>query len=93
MTYLRSQKCAKLLQYGERVWGIRNGDDDLRANTAIHITAEFFRSVGVPTMLKDYGIGAEAAKTVGQRFAQRGTRLGERREIAAQDVEAILALC
>ena len=93
MKYLRSLKCEKLLQYGERVWGIRIGDNDLRIDTAIHITAEFFRSVGVATTLKEYGIGPQAAQTVGQRFAQRGTRLGERREIAAQDIEAVLALC
>jgi hypothetical protein len=39
------------------------------------------------------GIGPEAAKLVSRRFAQRGTKLGEHKDILSQDVEAILKLC
>jgi NADP-dependent alcohol dehydrogenase len=81
-----------LVQYAERVWGIRSGTDTLRADAAIEITAQFFRSLGVPTTLKEYGIGSDAGQRVGQRFAQRGTHLSEKKNIGAKETEEILAL-
>ena len=78
-------KKAKLSQYGLRVFG----DSDPRA--AVSRTEDFFRSLGMATRLKDYKIDAEdAARRVGARFTERGTRLGEREDLDAQAVAAIL---
>ncbi len=93
LRYKRAQKCDKLVQYGERVWGIHSGTREMRADAAIDMTAAFFRSAGVPTTLRDYGIGPDAATVVSARFAQRGTTLGEHKDILAKDVEQILQLC
>jgi NADP-dependent alcohol dehydrogenase len=93
LRYLRDQKCAKLVQYAERVWGINAGTDELRAEAAIGLTEKFFRSLGVPTTLKGYGIGPDAGKRVAERFAQRDTHLGEKRNVGAKETEEILALC
>jgi NADP-dependent alcohol dehydrogenase len=92
LRFEKAKKLAKLVQYAERVWGIREGSDDLRADMAIRTTEAFFRSLGVPTTLKEYGIGADAAKVIGQRFAQRGTKLGEHQDIGAVEAEAILTM-
>ncbi len=92
LRFEKARKLEKLVQYGERVWGIREGSDDLRADMAIRTTEAFFRSLGVPTTLKEYGIGVEAAKAVGQRFAQRGTKLGEHQDIGAVETETILGM-
>jgi NADP-dependent alcohol dehydrogenase len=92
LKYLREQKSAKLVQYAERVWGIRSGKDTLRADAAIEFTTQFFRSLNVPTTLKEYGISPDAGQRVGQRFAQRGTHLGEKKNIGAKETEEILAL-
>jgi NADP-dependent alcohol dehydrogenase len=87
----RQNKRAKLLQYAERVWGIRQGSEDDRIDAAIAKTREFFESVGVKTRLKDYGVPANAAKTVADRFAKRGwTGVGERQDIGPAQVEEIL---
>ena len=91
--YLRDQKCAKLVQYAERVWGVRSGTDEIRAEAGIELTVKFFRSLGVPTTLKEYGIGPDAGKRIGERFAQRGTHLGEKKNVGAKETEEILALC
>lgn len=48
---LKQKKLAKLLQYGERIWGITAGNDDERAEQAIAKTEAFFRSLGLPTRL------------------------------------------
>ncbi|MGB9609897.1 MAG: iron-containing alcohol dehydrogenase [Bryobacteraceae bacterium] len=90
---LKSDKAAKLLQYGERVWGIREGSDEERIEAAIRRTEEFFESLGVPTRLARYeGVRPETPKLVAQRLRQRGMeKLGERGAVAPPVVEEILS--
>jgi len=56
----RGGKRAKLLQYGERVWGLREGAEDARIDEAIARTRGFFESLGVKTRLRDYGVPPDA---------------------------------
>jgi NADP-dependent alcohol dehydrogenase len=93
LKHRQRHKWQKLLQYGERVWGLRAGDEELRVSAAIDLTARFFRSVGVPTTLMEYGIGPEAAGAVAGRLAKRGKVYGERQDIGPAEIEAILSLC
>jgi NADP-dependent alcohol dehydrogenase len=88
----RSRKLAKLLQYGDRVWGIRDGDADTRAMQAIAKTEEFFRSLGVGTRFSDYNIPHEAIDVVAGRIAKRGMKLGEHGDLGGTAVKEILAL-
>jgi NADP-dependent alcohol dehydrogenase len=88
----KAGKREKLLQYAARVWNIYSGSDDERIAQAIANTRSFFESVGVKTRLQDYGVPAEAAKTIAARFEQRGwTGVGERGDVGPQQVEEILA--
>jgi NADP-dependent alcohol dehydrogenase len=78
----RVQKHEKLLQYGERVWGITTGTADERVTAAIQKTRAFFEQMGIPTRLKDYGLGAKDIDTVINQLEEHGmTQLGEQREI------------
>jgi NADP-dependent alcohol dehydrogenase len=94
MAARREGKREKLLQYAERVWGIREGGQDARIDCAIARTRAFFESLGVPTRLADYGIPAETAQEVAARFERRGwTAAGERGDVGPAKVAEILALC
>ena len=78
----RIQKHEKLLQYGERVWGITTGTDEERVTAAIEKTRDFFEQMGIPTHLKDYGLGAKDIDAVVRQLEEHGmTQLGEQREI------------
>lgn len=78
----RDAKRAKLLQYADRVWGLRAGDEDARIDQAIAHTRAFFEALGVRTRLADYGIGAEAVeRIVAQLEAHRMVKLGEDRAV------------
>lgn len=68
---LRKEKREKLLQYGERVWGIRSGSDDKRIDEAIEKTAEFFESLGIKTHLSDYNVNKDTIDRIVSRFEQR----------------------
>ena len=78
----RVQKHEKLLQYGERVWGITNGTEEERVTAAIEKTRAFFEQMGIPTRLKDYGLGAQDIDKVVSQLEEHGmTQLGEQRDI------------
>jgi NADP-dependent alcohol dehydrogenase len=93
LRHQRRWKGQKLTQYAQRVWGIHGLGDDETIDAAIARTAEFFQSLGVPTRLSDYDLTPSDCQVVVERFRQRGTRLGERRAIGADEIAEILALC
>jgi len=74
----RVEKRAKLLQYGERVWGLATGDEERRIDDAIAKTRAFFESLAVPTRLNGYGIDADAIPPLLTHLERHGmTALGE----------------
>lgn len=79
---LKKEKGDKLLQYGERVWNITEGTDDMRIDLAIEKTVDFFESLGVKTRFKDYGITEETIDNIVNRFEDRGwLEMGDRKLI------------
>ena len=83
----KAQKREKLLQYGERVWGL----DGMDPEEAISRLEAFFHSVGMPTTLTAYGIDPEeAAQKVEERFEKRGTILGEHRDVTPEVAAEII---
>ena len=87
----RADKRAKLLQYAERVWQIREGDEAQRIDAAIRQTAEFFESLGVPTRLSAYGIGREGIDTLVSQLEAHGMKaLGEHQNITPEVSRRIL---
>jgi NADP-dependent alcohol dehydrogenase len=87
----RASKGAKLVQYGERVWGIRKRSEGAQIEAAIGKTREFYESLGLRTHLSDYDVKPEVAAEVARRLAARGlVKIGERGEITPEIVERIL---
>lgn len=78
----RAAKREKLLQYAERVWQLREGDEEARIDAAIQRTEAFFESLGIPTRLSAYALGADAVEPVVRQLEAHGlTALGERSEV------------
>ncbi len=90
MQIKREQKKEKLLQLGERVWGITNGTDDQRIDQTIQKTIDFFESVGIPTRLPAYSVPEETITTISDRFRQRGYKVGEKANVGPDEIKLIL---
>lgn len=91
LTVLKEEKKGKLVQYGERVWGISPGTDDERADKAIELTENFFRSLGVKTRLGEYGVGADTVDKVVERLVKRNwIAFGDRRLVTPEVVRKVL---
>ena len=86
----RTAKKEKILQYGQRIWGIHSGTDDERVDAAIAKTVEFFKSLGIPVTLPEYNVPVETIDTIVDRFKQRGYKLGEKADIDYLEIKAIL---
>lgn len=90
MRVLMDQKRAKLLQYAERVFGIKDGMDDQRIELAIERTEEFFRSLGLATRLPEAGVGEQTIETIADRFNKAGVRYGEAGNVTGDVAREIL---
>lgn len=56
MKVRRKEKGDKIIQYGQRVWGIEAGTHDERIDATIKKTADFFQSIGLPTTLAEIDV-------------------------------------
>lgn len=78
----RSEKREKLLQYADRIWGLRDGDAETRIDQAIARTREFFEALQVPTRLSAYGIAPDAIPALLAQLERHGmTALGEHQSL------------
>jgi NADP-dependent alcohol dehydrogenase len=88
----RKNKHAKLLQYAERIWNIREGSEEQRIDKAIDATRSFFEGAGVKTYFKDYNLPASITGEIAKRLDDRSwNQLGERHDIGPKEVKEILS--
>lgn len=86
----KQQKRAKLLQYAERVWGLREGSEDQRIDAAIEATRHFFESLGVATRLSAYKLDGSSIPDLIKKLEEHGmTKLGEHSDITLADSKRI----
>ena len=90
---LAAKKQGKLLQYGERIWGITSGTTEERVALAIKKTEDFFRSLGLHTRLSEENIGDATIDEITRRFTERNVAFGEDRDVTAQIAREILISC
>ncbi|RVU37305.1 iron-containing alcohol dehydrogenase [Rheinheimera riviphila] len=87
----RSQKRAKLIQYGQRVFNLQHSDEERLIDETIAHTRAFFEQMGVPTRMADYGIKADAVDALVAKLEQhRMFKLGEHGDITIDVSRQIL---
>lgn len=87
---MRAEKREKLLQYGERIFDIKEGSEEQRIDKAIEKTKDFFESMGVKCSLSSHGVTKDNCDTIVKRFTERGVNFGERGTITPCVVKTIL---
>ncbi len=87
----KQQKSPKLLQYGERVWGITDGSEEERIDRAILKTEAFFQSLGMKTRLSEYDLGeADIEKVIASLEKHGMTALSETGDVTPDICRQIL---
>lgn len=90
MKIMKDEKSEKILQMGERVFNIREGEKDERIDKTIKATEDFFLSIGIPTRLSNYGLDKKSIDPIVQRMIEREWSLGENGTINPEKVRLIL---
>lgn len=89
----KASKRAKLLQFAERVWDLKGGDEDTRIEAAITKMEEFFNQMGVKTRLSDYQLGAKDIEPVLAALEKhRMTKMGEHRDVTLEVSRKVLEM-
>ncbi|MGO3683845.1 MAG: NADH-dependent alcohol dehydrogenase, partial [Proteus vulgaris] len=78
-------KYEKLIQYAQKVWGINQGSDAFKIETAINETRKFFELMGLRTRLADFKITEEDIPALVHKLEEHGqTALGEHQDITLE---------
>ena len=91
MKVRRKEKGKKIMQYGERVFGIAGGTDDRRIDATIERTVAFFKAMEVPSTLGEADLGEAAIDTVVASLAAHDREgMGEHGDIGPETARTIL---
>lgn len=90
MRVMKEEKSLKILQLGERVFGISSGSDAERIEKTIEEVEGFFTRLGSPTRLSEVGVGQDIIDRIVDRFEERGWKLGENRSITHVEIRNVL---
>lgn len=89
----RKQKQEKILQLGQRVFNIKEEDDDKAIDLTIKAVQDFFESMQVKTRLSDYNIDKSSIDGLINNLERNGlTALGEHGDIDLTKAREILTL-
>ncbi|AGH73385.1 iron-containing alcohol dehydrogenase [Edwardsiella piscicida C07-087] len=93
MRVQQQDKRLKLLQYAERVWGLRSGSEEERIASAIEHTERFFSDMGMQTRLSACGLEESCIDAVIDNLRRfQLLPLGERQNIDETAARRILSL-
>lgn len=90
MKIQREEKGEKIIQLGERVFGIKEGDKQERITKTIEEVEKFFKSIHIPTRLSEVGLDQSCIEPIVQRMKERNWALGENGTINYEKVRLIL---
>ncbi len=86
-------KREKILQLGQRVFAITEGDEASRMDKTIKAVQDFFEQMGVRTRLSDYDLDNDAVDAIVANLEKNGmTQLGEHGDIDLDKAREILKL-
>lgn len=93
MRVLKEKKAQKILQYGERIWGLSTGLYETKIEQAAEKTEEFFRSLGLATRLSEVGVGEDTILEIERRFNERHAGFGEDGDVTGEVARRTLEAC
>ncbi len=93
-TYVRKRDVGKFARLARTLFDIVETDDDKASIIGIASMREFFSSIGMPTSLKEVGLGADDIPSLASLATGNGTRVIGccHQSLGKEDVEAILEL-
>lgn len=91
--YVKHKDIDRFARYAKNVWGITEGTKEELADKGIEATAEFFRSINMPTNFTELGIGIQDEESLRELtdrcFYVKGTKVGKLIPLTEEDIYPI----
>ncbi len=92
--YVYMHNIPRFAQFARKVWGVVENDDKTAAEKGITAMGDFFKSIGMPSTLKDFGIGSNSVDRLVELCTFYNTRtINSVIKLDTKEVKEIFDLC
>ncbi len=92
--YVYMHNIPRFAQFARQVWGVNESDDKKAAEGGIEAMGNFFKSIGMPSTLKEFGVDQSAIDRLAELCTFNNTRtINSIIELKLEDIKAIFNLC
>lgn len=92
--YVYKQNIPRFAQFARRVWDVDDPDDKKAAEAGIQAMSDFFKSIGMPATLNEFGINADAIDRLTDLCTFGGTRkINSIIELGEKEIKDIFMEC
>ncbi|MBR5473040.1 MAG: iron-containing alcohol dehydrogenase [Clostridia bacterium] len=92
--YVYMHDISRFAQFARRVWGVNEQDDKAAAEAGIDAMADFFKSIGMPTTITDFGIDQNSVERLASLCTFGKTRtIKSTIELGFDEIKEIFKIC
>lgn len=92
--YVYKYNISRFAQFARRVWDVNEPDDKKAAEAGIEAMTQFFKSIGMPSSLNEFGIGADAIPKLTDLCTFNGKRtIQSVIELGFDEIKDIFKIC
>lgn len=92
--YVYKHNISRFSRFARQVWGVSDPDDKTAAEKGVAAMAEFFKFIGMPSTLSEFGIGNEAVDRLTNLCTFNGSRTVKSViELGESEIKAIFQRC
>lgn len=92
--YVYTYNIARFARFARNVWGVNNADDKAAAEEGIKAMSEFFKSIGMPSTLQDFGISNDSIERLVELCTFGNTRtINSVISLGETEIREIFKLC
>ena len=92
--YVYTYNIPRFAQFARNVWGVNEVDDKKAAEIGIESMTEFFKSIGMPSTLREFGINADAIDKLTDLCTFNNTRtVNSVIKLGSKEIKDIFKLC
>ncbi|MBQ8741106.1 MAG: iron-containing alcohol dehydrogenase [Clostridia bacterium] len=92
--YVYKHNIPRFAQFARRVWDVKEPDDKKAAEAGIEAMAQFFKSIGMPSSLNEFGIDADAIQSLTNLCTFNGQRtIKSVIELGNKEIKDIFYIC
>ena len=92
--YVYKHNISRFAQFARRVWNVNETDDKKAAEAGIEAMSQFFKSIGMPSTLNEFGIGEENIPKLTDLCTFYGQRtINSVIELGDKEIKEIFEIC